>query len=307
MTVGDLLATWIAENGEGTISSARRGGAWLRHTLDLPVEPADTARWIRDVSSLSHIEANWATGRWTSAPLVITRLPASDGLALVAGRLTAATRHQLTELTPEAHLCAQPLPSGPPQLPRPHAVLLQYDSLDELRLAADELAAQYVPCAATQLATCLLPPQPGPAAAPPRNDDDTRDVFLAEELSWRRADRLAPPSIGLHRIDVQNRKRYLWFGPGGWQQCDLAAGTHLALAKQGCSSLRWRGSTGGHVGDVICDTGAPLPALHQRALVLCSGLLPTFSARAKTAIYSNIPPPVAHAVAASLGQSLDTV
>jgi hypothetical protein len=79
-----------------------------------------------------------------------------------------------------------------------------------------------------------------------------------------------------------------------------------ALATVKVTPLRWRADGSGRVtGSFFVDRGLPLPVLHQRCLVLCSGFTPRFSEIARTSTYENVPRSIAEAVAASLGQTLE--
>jgi hypothetical protein len=136
----------------------------------------------------------------------------------------------------------------------------------------------------------------------------TVERFIPEKLEWEVAPRAASPAEGLYRHEIPSGLQYLfWTGVAGWRHCNLSTGVFEHLRRSGVTVLRWRpdpepGRAG--QGTLFSDWGAPLPALHQRALVLSAGWVPRFSRNAQTATYQNVPQQVACQVAASLGQQL---
>jgi hypothetical protein len=302
----DLMLRWMSETGSGSIRDLRSRLEWLARTFDLIVGAATTGRWLRDLSGLGYAEADWTHDRWAVAPTVVTRLPGPDGFALITGARTAATEQRVNELDIEVFRLAQPRTGG--DLARPTSILLQYDDPQDLPGVASRLGAQYVPCAARQLAALLPPLRLGAPAAAPSRFNATLERFVPETLGWESAPAAAGPAEGLYRLENMSRPQHLfWTAESGWRHCELPAGVFEQLRRRGISVMRWRpdpepGRDG--QGSVYSDWGAPLPPLHQRALVLSTGWTPRFAAGARTAIYENVPRPVAEQVAASLGQQL---
>src|SRR5947207_13239441 len=110
--ISDVMARWMAETGQGSIRELRSRLAWMARTAGAVTPPAETGRWLRDLSSLAHAELDWGNDRWASAPLVVTRIPGPDGLALVAGARSHAADTGLDELAVEVHRVAQPRADG---------------------------------------------------------------------------------------------------------------------------------------------------------------------------------------------------
>ncbi|SDM42036.1 hypothetical protein SAMN05660642_02471 [Geodermatophilus siccatus] len=301
--LGDQLAQWLAVQRSGRINRLRRTHDWLARTDNITAWPADSGRWLRDMAALGNLEVDWDTDRWSTTPLVLTRIPEGDGLALLVGCRSSSCDRTLDDLWLEVHRLPQVLhPSG---LARPTVVLLQYDSPEDLPMAAKALGATYVPCAAEQLTTHLSYPQLGEPAAGPNLQNASLEQFDPRTQEWRPTT-VRPLPQGAYRYEWAGRKRYLYLGPEGWRQCDMPAAVFAALATVKVSPLRWRAdSSGRDVGCLYVDWGVPLPVLHQRCLVLCSGFTPRFSDRARTGIYDNIPRSIAEAVATSLGQTLE--
>src|SRR5438046_5145041 len=129
--IADLLVHWMAETGHGAIRMLRARVAWAARTCDIIVDAAETGRWLRDLSSRGYAELDWEQDLWTVAPLVVTRLPGPDALAVVVGMRSAAAEASLASLGIEVHRIAQP--GGDSRLARPATVLLQYDQPEDLR------------------------------------------------------------------------------------------------------------------------------------------------------------------------------
>jgi hypothetical protein len=301
----DLALRWMSETGTGRVRDLRERLAWLAHTEDFPILSTATGRWLRDVSALGHAEIDWQHDRWAVAPPVITPLPCSDGTAVLAGSRRTGLMERL-QATNVSVLTCRP-DAAPGDLPVPTAVLIQYDSADGLQASAADAGVRFSGCAARKLAERLPPLRAGQEAPPPARGNatlerlDTGTSFLPAD-----ADR-----DGLYRLRLQGRSAYLQRQGGVWRHCDLATGVFAEYARRGgISVMRWRAerdASGGPVGTVFVDWGAPLPALHARTLTLCSGLPPRFSSAARTTTYTNIPADVALAVARSLLQRLQPI
>ncbi len=301
--LGDLLAEWLAVQRSGTVSRLRRTHDWLARTEGINVQPADSGRWVRDMAALGNLEVDWDTDRWSTTPRVVTRIPDGDGLALLVGCRDASCDRALEDLEIEVHRLSQvAYASG---LTRPDVVLLQYDSPDDLPAVAKTLEARFIPCAAEQLSGLLSYPRLGAPAAGPNLGNATLELFDPRTQEWRSTSARPLPQ-GAYRYDYAGRKRYLFLGADGWRQCDMPAAVFAALATVNVNPLRWRADNSGRdTGCFFVDRGIPLPVLHQRCLVLCSGFIPRFSPRARTGIYDNVPRSIAEAVATSLGQTLE--
>ncbi len=301
----DLILRWMSETGAGSISDLREKLAWLARTQDTSTSRAATGRWLRDISALGHAEVDWQADRWSVGPPVITPLPCSDGIAVLAG----SRRTALVERLEQADVSV--ITYGPAaalrSLPVPMAVFAQYDGLDGLRAAAIEAGLTYSSCAARKLAECLPSLELGAEAPPPAYGNATLQQFNFQQMAFQpsRGDR-----DGLYRVRLHGALRHLYRLNGTWHNCELATGIFVDYARSGgVSVMRFRKERdypGGPVGSVFIDGAAPLPALQARALTLCSGLPPRFSEVARMTTYANIPATVASAVAESLQQRLQS-
>lgn len=300
----DLALLWMSENGSGSARGLRERVAWLARTRDEPVSRVATGRWLRDVSALAHAEVDWANDQWSIAPAAITRLPAADGTAVLVGARRAEIIGALESA--DLLLLRHPQTAAEGDIAAPAAILIQYDTVENLREAARSAGARYVGCAAINFAGQLPPLSLGSFAAPPAAANDSLER-LAESDSGVRFVRSRATTDGLYRLTLRGQRTHLYLRGGQWYHCDLASGVFTEYARRGTTAMRWRSersSCYGRVGTLFVDWGAPLPPLQARAVTLCSGLTPRFSGAAQTAIYSNVPELVASAVAESLSQRL---
>lgn len=301
----DLIYRWMSETGTGSVSDLREKLAWLAHAEDTPTSRAATGRWLRDISALGHAEVDWQANRWSVALAVITPLPCSDGTAVLVGSRRTGLVERLERVDVSVTTYQSAVASG--NLTVPTAVFVQYDDLDGLKAAAIEAGLTYSACAARKLAERLPPLHLGGEAPPPAYGNSTLQRFNHDEMAFRPsgADR-----DGLYRVRLHGALRHLYRQNSTWHNCELATGIFVNYVRSGRASvIRFRSERdypGGPVGSVFIDGGAQLPALHARALTLCSGLPPRFSDTAKVTTYANIPATVASAVAESLQQRLQT-
>jgi hypothetical protein len=299
------MLTWMSETGSGDIPDLRQRVAWLARTADLNPKPYETGRWLRDMSSLAHAEVDWAGGCWAITPAAAALLPASGGTAVLTGRRPLGLLEQLEAvLSVQIEFSTQDH-SG--RLAAPTQIYVQADSIEELGEALTEIGVRYVGRAAEHIARRLPPLQLGPPAAPPAWSTATEYAELASKVRFVKG---AVVRNGLYRITVHGRPHYLFRSGSSWFHTDHAHGILWGLAELGIGVFRWRRertSDNEDIGTVFIDQGAPLPPLHARALVLCSGLPTAFGEKAGTAIYRNVPKSVAELVATSVRQQLATI
>lgn len=305
-TVGDLLFRWMSEVGSGTIVDLRNRIDWICRTVNIEPPSYASGRWLRDLSSLGHCEVDWDGGHWSVGPPALIRLPAADGIALIAGARRPRAMRLLEDFWGSLAHARRVPPTGEVPLPVTHYVTFRSES--ELADAAAETGLAFAGQAAGRIARVLPPCRPHVPAGPPAYGSALMRLEVMQPRDWRpvSAARANPPD-GLYREQVHGRWRHITRRDGEWFASDLSTGTFAELARQNESALRWRpdpARTAADVGTVFVDWGAPLPALHSRALVLCTGLPPRFGTTATTAIYENVPRTVAAHVCTSLGQSL---
>lgn len=240
---------------------------------------------------------------------MLTRLPHADGLALLTGARTAQMSARVGEAAQEwMELITIPHRPEAGEAPLPDTLLFQYEDLRNLREAAELLGARHVPCAALQLTDLLPQAAPGPESAPPGGS--TANTLEKYEL---RLKRFVPVETddedGLYRWRGADYARLTRVRRNGvFYAVERETGIYLELAQHRTGAMRWRPEAGkgrAGIGRLFVDRYAPLPALHERAAVLCSGFPPSVGKQAQTRAYDNVPRALAEAITASLQQNLE--
>jgi hypothetical protein len=307
--VGDLLLRWASERGGGRVADLRAGILSTARSRGLALREGADGRWIRDVSALGHLDVDWRQGLWSAAGPVLTRLPFSDGLAAIAGCRTAAfERTAATAAWEWAEIIRAENETADGDIPVPESLLVQYDSPDGLPEIAARLGCSFTPCAALQAFSLLPTVSAGSLAAPPApNNVRTVERYNLSHKQYEPSD--SYNQDGLYRWRGADWSRLIQVRRGAeWRSVEHESGVYLELARLGTGAMRWRperGSGRGGVGRLAVDWGAPLPPLHARAAVLCTGLQPRFSKLAETVRYDNVPYAAAERLARSLQQVLE--
>ncbi|MFJ9735991.1 hypothetical protein ACIRUL_32365 [Streptomyces sp. NPDC101171] len=308
-SAGDLLMRWASELGGGKVADLRAGVLRTARGRGLTLRDGADGRWIRDMSALGHLDVDWRRGVWSAAPSVLTRLPFSDGLALITGRRTAALERAVDQAAEEwAVVLPVTNETAAGDIPVPVSLLLQYDSPEELPGRAEALGCAYAPCAALQAFSLLPDLEPGPPAAPPApGNAQTVEKYDPAKRCYVPAD--AYSEEGLYRWRGADWSRLVQIRrDGGFLSTEHEYGVYLELERTRTGTIRWQPETAvgrERVGTLFVDWGAPLPPLHARAAVLCTGLQPRFSSVAETVRYDNVPRAAAERLARSLRQELE--
>ncbi|SBV28301.1 hypothetical protein GA0070620_3841 [Micromonospora krabiensis] len=304
----DLLARWMSEVQHGSLDDLSTRIRWLAATGQhghRDTRGFSAGRWLRDAETMCLARVDWTAGSWRAAPTVITRLPQSDGTALLAGARPASVLDRLASEDLAVTFASPPRRS--PALPPPSAVLISYDSPAQLPELARRLGARYVPCSALQLGSSIAVIRPGDAAAPPASGNATVECYAPLRRAWEPVSpRAAGAGEGLYRLRRDGRMAYLLQRAGAWHRTTYAEGIHFVLAACGAQPLRWRAEPGRQqAGTFFVDYGAPLPPLQAAAAALCTGLPPRLTDRAETVAFDNVPLSLARQLAGSLGHRLE--
>lgn len=310
--VGDVLLHWVSERGSGKTRELQDGVLAAARSYGLYVDDFASWHWVRDAAALGAIDTDARTGRWSAAPPVLTRLPFADGTALLAGARPAAFEAILEKAATD-WLDVSDVPTVPEKgrVPTPASLFVQYDDADRLPEAAERLGVRYIPCASAQLAAVLPRLEPGLSAAEPGRADEC-GLTRFDPGTGRFQSIAAVREDGLYRWLGGDRTRVFRLRrSGSFLATEREAGIYLELSHIGSNLLRWEAESGTgrqRVGRLLVDAHAPLPPLHARTAVLCSGLPPVTVERpgkaTKALAYDNVPLAIAEAIATSLGQRL---
>ncbi|WP_330279152.1 hypothetical protein OHO83_09220 [Streptomyces sp. NBC_00569] len=309
LSIGNLLLRWASELGGGKVSDLRAGVLRTARSRGIPVREGADGRWLRDVSALGHLDVDWRRGLWSAAPAVLTRVPFSDGFAVITGRRTAVF-DGLVEAAGDdwaAFVWAEN-EAAEGDIPVPDTLYLQYDSAEGLPREAERLGCRYVPCAATQIVSLLPELSAGPQAAPP-GGGNAHTVERYRPQSGEYAPAESYDEDGLYRWRSADWVRLVQVRRGReFLSTEHEYGVYLEHERVGTSVMRWKAEGGSgrqRIGRLAVDWGAPLPPLHARAAVLCTGLQPRFHKLARTVCYDNVPLTAGERLARSLHQKLE--
>ncbi|MCX4558308.1 hypothetical protein OHA02_19155 [Streptomyces phaeochromogenes] len=306
---GDLLLRWVSEQGAGTLSDLKQGMWWLaaRHCPD--IEPGAPGRWLRDALSLAHMDVDWHNRRWCAAPPVLTRLPQARGLAVLTGSRTAAFEARLTQVVQDGlvELFRVPSTRPPRDIPLPASLIVQFDDEAGLVGWTAELGVSYTPCFALQGAA-LLPPLGLEVRTSKPEFGKPLEQYDLDRCEYQPV--RSPQGDGLYRLKRRDSKRVCQvLRDGEWYETSHELGVYSILESQSRDAdvLRWlpeKDCGRERFGTLYVDWGYPLPDLHRRVAVMCSGLASRINAHAENLAYDNVPKAVAMKIAASLGQHL---
>ncbi|MEU1776433.1 hypothetical protein ABZ501_25870 [Streptomyces sp. NPDC019922] len=308
---GGILLRWLSESRSGKTSALRDGVRSQAQAWGLELKEYADWDWTRKAAALGFIDVDLRADRWSVAPPVLTRLPHADGLALLTGARTEQISKRVEEAAQEwMELITIPHMPEAGEAPLPDTLLFQYEDPLTLQKAAEFLGARHVPCAALQLTELLPQAAPGPESAPPGGS--TANTLEKYEL---RLQRFVPverdDEDGLYRWRGADYARLTRIRRNGvFHTVERETGIYLELARHRTGVMRWRPESGkgrAGIGRLFVDRHAPLPALHERAAVLCSGSPPSVGKQTQIRAYDNVPRALAEAIAASLQQNLETL
>jgi hypothetical protein len=306
---GGILLRWLSESRSGTASALREGIRSQAQAWGLQLKEYADWDWMRKAAALGFIDVDLRADRWSVAPPVLTRLPHADGLALLTGARTAQISTRVERAAQEwMELITVPHRLEAGEAPLPDTLLFQYEDPRTLQGAAEFLGARYVPCAALQLMELLPQAAVGSESAPPGGS--TAKTLEKYEL---RLQRFVPVTTddedGLYRWRGADYARLTRVRRNGvFHAVERETGIYLELARRHIGVMRWRPESGkgrAGIGRLFVDQYAPLPALHERAAVLCSGFPPSVGKQTQTRAYDNVPRALAEAIATSLKQTLE--
>ena len=306
---GDLLLRWVSERGAGVLSDVKQGMWWLASIHCPDIEPGAPGRWLRDAVSLGHMDIDWRNRRWSAAPPVLTRLPRARGLAALAGSRTAAFDDRIEQAVKDGLVELFRVPSARPprDIPLPVSLIVQFDDEAGLAQWAAELGAEYTSCFALQGAA-LLPPLGLEVRTSKPEFGQPLEQYNLDRREYQPASR--PLSDGLYRLKQREGKRVCQvLRNGEWYETSHEEGVYSVLESRDPEAdvLRWlpeQDCGRERFGTLYVDWGYPLPDLHRRVAVMCSGLAPRINAHAENLAYDNVPKTVAIKIADSLGQHL---
>lgn len=298
------LIIWIGETRSGRISELRDLGAAYVRTVSNNLPHAATAWWLNDLEAMGMLQLDWTTDRWSAVRPTITQLPGRFAYGLAFGSQPATFKDKL-ELT-DLEVSEVQSPTTGHGLPMPSTLVLQYNEVIELEVAAVAVGSTYVACAAVALSKLLEPVRLGPAAAGPNWAGAPVERFNPQTLRF--APDMHPGAEGLYRQKSSNKWRHWTQDAGFWYEGHRNEAIVMELDRADISFLSWRTYPGDPAsGELFVMSGVEMPIMHTRTAVLCSGLTPRRGPTTGNKIYDNVSRAVALRIADSLRQDLSFV
>lgn len=296
----DTLLRFLSERARGSWGELKEAFDWIWGPTEDPAERA----WIaaRDLAALGHIEIAWDEGAsWCAAPPLITMLPRSGGRAFITGARTKYLAEQLDSVAEERDLWIDRCGSqrGPTTF-----LVACHRHQDAEGLAAD-LEIGYTYSVAEQL-SALFPGLDRYMAMFPEGGELPAG-FEAERfdpltLRWEPTGDTG--HRGLYRTRTFHGQVFaLLDATSRWRRVVREFAAYEVLRWEGRSVLSYSAPRA----QLRVPVGAPLPALHARAVCICDGRLPRFERRngEDVLVYDNVPPKVVERIASSLNQVME--
>lgn len=297
----DQFLEWLSEQGTGSWDDFKASHAWLfGQSPDMAWrKPGRTAHLL---STLGHLEMSWEQERWSVARPCLVNITNAGGIAVLTGsRPRSLLRRLEAETGAESDLEVMLIPVTPPE--GPEVIYLQYEGEADLQRLTNSIGARFERYASRSLLK-IVPSLEAAisgsriSADPPKGFDLAR--FIPSTLRWDAV--LSPNSPGLFRYRAYGHDRY-WLRRGGrTREVDKDYGMWAALGMESRHVIAHRAS--GFTGTLIVPMSVPLPLLHARAAVLCSGQPPFRETATRTLHYINVSQKVARQLAQSLDQNL---
>lgn len=261
----DALLWWASELGSGRWEQFK---AACRH-LGLPPTGAVTT-----LAALGHLEVAWGAGRWAVTPTTLTTIPGLPGRLLVCGARTSYQTEQLRQVADQGGydviVSAEPVPQ---QAPGPATVYLDADPADA-QAFAHAAGVRFAPAAHRAIAQALPAVRLADVGEPATPDDRFPHCRIDPDTLTERWDEDTPLGAeGLWAWQTFTRRaaRYLRRG-GEWHYLPQAEHGPYLLARGPANEEHCRHDPAHDL--LVVHARAPLPPLHARAAVLCSGRLP---------------------------------
>ena len=257
-----------------------------------------------NMERLGHVEffARECEEGWRVAPptLATTRGP-NGWIGVLCGARSDRLLEHFTKTTD--HLEVEVIS----QLDAPDVYRIVVSDTEELSKVSEQCGLDFQGDAPLAILSHLPPTDPpsprSPAAEFPHGADWVIHEFLPDKLEWRNVSRADANSArtGFFRFKIYfQRPRHFLRLPGRTYEVPRAAGIYASLRRKRYNVLSYDGGSRSITLPAVCRP----PRLLERALVLCSGLPPTFDTRNWRLTYHGIQPEIARFSAELLRQSL---
>ncbi len=305
----DHLLLWLSAKGAGSWSQFRAAVEELhvQRQASPPDDPDASDRSGSDLpvyhevrlalQRLGHVEfrAGEAEHAWRVVPPSVAFLPGASATGLLCGARSAALLERLHDVADVEVLPVEGMPQR---------VVLRGVSQDALAAGARALGL-HIQEAAPIAILCAIPGVRDPAtwlAAPmPQTPGWTVHRFSPSHLQWTSVpqDEAAHAGTGLFRFVMKHQRFYYLRWRSRSYKVPVQVGKYAVMRKRH-GALSYEPARGILSVPAICRP----PLLVERALVLCSGVLPRFDPLSRRVEYAEVPRDVARLAAQLLCQEV---
>lgn len=287
MTGHDLVLAWMSDRRQGTLDHFRDAWTWVFIDRD----PRWWRQSLQGLQALGHVEV--FENRWEIAAPAVTTLEDGGGYALLCGARPPSLLSAL-RASPRGVELVQSIP----QRDGPSLQLIGYDSEDQLAAVCEDLGVNFERTVADRMLE-LAPTLNDVLIARRIKDGMPGGALLSElkkDLSFSEEDdsRGATPGAYCHELFRQRRYFYRHGEPpnplfeSGLQEVRYAELRRLYAAEHGSFAqprqLDWDENTR----QLLVERRQRLPMIYEKATVLRSGLLPSWSASRQRWTYHNV-------------------
>ena len=296
----DLLLRWLSERSAGGWDDFKAAHAYVFSQPGVALVKPSWALYV--LSTMGHVEMDWASARWSVARPCLVGLPNAGATAVLVGSRPASLLERLDAMVgDDGEVDAILTIYGPED--GPACYFVQYDSVRVLEQVGDGIAARlehhpagWIRRRMPTLEDILVASQLAYAA--PRGYEV--EVFDPSTLRWEPTK--SSSCDGLYRYRAYGMNRYYFNRGGELRDVDADAGVWLALQGKRTGVVRYAPAEVN--GSLEVPAEARLPLLQARCAVLCSGRPPIRTGRSRSVQYRNVTLKVADAIARSLGQTV---
>ena len=308
------LLLWLSARREGSWQQFRATVEELRSTegdseSDGSATPSEGEfplhQQLRlDLERLGHAEffARGCEKGWRVAPPTLAAHPMSGGVrAVLCGARSPALHERALRVGERVECKVEVFDSHD----TPQAI--RFIAIDKLRLqkAATEIGAHFQADAPLAILSHLPPCDPplpsNEQAEFPVGADWRICEFDVVSIRWRTTDRhhAQTARTGLFKFQLYGSARYFLRWKGGTFEMPRAVALYVFLRRRQGLLLY-----NAQAGTLSLPGSCRPPRLLERALVLCSGIPPSFDPTTARLLYSDVPPDIAHFAAELLRQRL---
>ena len=296
----DLLLRWLSERSGGSWDDFKAAHSYVFSQPGVvPVKPS----WALYVlSTMGHLEMDWASARWSVTQPCLVGLPNAGATAVLVGSRPASLLQRLDAMVGDDGDVDAILSVYSPE-DGPACYYVQYDSVRVLEQIGAGLSARVEHHPAGWIRRRLPLLEDVLAASPPAYEAPRGyevEAFDPAGLRWAPTD--STDSKGLYRYRVYGTDRYYFKRGDELHDVDRDVGIWLALQRESMRAVRYAPAEVN--GTLEVPAIARLPLLQARCAVLCSGRPPIRARRSSSVQYRNVTLKVAEGIARSLGQTI---